>query len=61
MRGGAYSRNPNLWRGAEDESVVKDIKTRKKLPTADTRGETGYEAVSTPISIIKIPSPYDTG
>ena len=33
-----------------NDNVVQAIRTRRKLPTAETCGAIGYEAISTPIS-----------
>src|SRR5580692_253236 len=43
----------------KNESVVSDIRIRKKLPTAETCGMIGYAAISTPIRTITTPNPWE--
>src|ERR1700724_747604 len=43
----------------KNDSVVRDIRIRKKLPTAETCGRMGYAAISTPIRMITRPSPWE--
>src|SRR5216684_631780 len=42
-----------------NESVVRDIRIRRKLPTAEACGRMGYDAISTPIRTITIPNPWE--
>src|ERR1700756_451607 len=43
----------------KNESVVRDIRIRRKLPSADTCGRRGYVAISTPIKTINTPNPWE--
>src|SRR6266851_8265461 len=42
-----------------NESVVSDIRIRRKLPTTETCGRMGYAAISTPIRMITTPNPWE--
>src|SRR5258707_2257016 len=44
---------------AKNESVVRDIRIRRKLPTSETSGRMGYAAISTPIRMITTPNPWE--
>src|ERR1700692_546815 len=43
----------------KNDSVVSDIRIRRKLPTAETCGRMGYAATSTPIRTITPPNPWE--
>src|SRR5579864_1262972 len=43
----------------KNESVVRDIRIRRKLPTAETCGRMGYAAIRTPIRTITTPNPWE--
>src|ERR1700756_3611814 len=43
----------------KNESVVSDIRIRRKLPMAETCGRMGWHAISNPIRTIKTPSPCE--
>src|ERR1700737_2989080 len=40
-----------------NDSVVHAIRIRRKLPTAETCGATGYAAISNPIDMMTTPNP----
>src|SRR6201987_2333559 len=43
----------------KNESVVRDIRIRRKLPTAETCGRMGYAGISTPSKTINTPNPWE--
>src|ERR1700688_4504684 len=43
----------------KNDSVVSDIRIRRKLPAAETCGMIGYAAISTPIRTITTPNPSE--